>query len=950
MCRCCQPGVTNLEPFHFDRVSGPPFEYRYIGAVREYAATMDIEARDTALRADIRRLGNQLGDSLVRQEGQELLDLVEDVRSITRRLRGSAAAEDDDALDRLLGGLDTPTLGTLARAFTAYFYLANVAEQSHRLDELASRTRRQRGWLERTVDQVELLSATKAEIQEVIDRVEVRPVFTAHPTEASRRSILTKLNAVADLLDERHDPRITRPDEQRIDRRLAELIDLIWQTDEIRRDRPDPRDEAASVIYYFDELFHGAVPEVLDEYASQMARLGLVIGPHDTPIRFGTWVGGDRDGNPFVTPAVTRDIVAVQHGHAMRNLIGATEKVATDLSTSSRIREVSNELIEDLANERRVMPDVYERFGALDAEEPYRLKLAYIHQRLVDTTNRAASGSIDEERGYVAVSDLVNDLEMIHRSLTDNRGELVATGMVARLMRTVSTFGFHLATMDIRQHAAVLHPAVAQLFSASEPDYLGLDRRQRAEVLDAHLGTPAGIDATDPEFDTEALATIELFRTIRDLHETFGTEVIESFVISMTREVDDVLAAAVLAKHVGLVDAVTGAVEIGFVPLLETTDELRRAGVILDQLLSFPAYREIVRGREDIQEVMLGYSDSNKHGGIATSQWEIYKAQQALRDVANSHGVKLRLFHGRGGTIGRGGGPTHDAILAQPFGTVDGQIKVTEQGEVITDKYGLPELAERNIELTLAAVIEASLLHREPRQPQEQLDRWNQAMDSVSAASYSAYRELIEHPDLVDYFLSCTPVEELGDLNIGSRPSRRPGGTETLDDLRAIPWVFGWTQSRQVVPGWFGVGSGIAAAREAGHGSTIAHMHHRWSFFRTFLSNVEMTLAKTDLAVARRYVDALVQPERRHIFDIIEAEYHRTVDEVLGITGERALLDDNPILQRTLRVRDAYLHPLHHLQVNLLERSRDTGAVGGPLRRALLLTVNGIAAGLRNTG
>ncbi|MCZ7531819.1 MAG: phosphoenolpyruvate carboxylase [Acidimicrobiia bacterium] len=912
---------------------------------------MDLEARDAALRADIRRLGNQLGDSLVRQEGRELLDLVEDVRAITKRFRGSVDAGDAAALAALLDTLDVARLGTLARAFTTYFHLANVAEQTHRLDELAARTQRQRGWLERTVDLVEAARLNRSEIVMMVERMELRPVFTAHPTEASRRSILTKLNAVSDLLDQRSDPRVTEPDRRRIDRRLAELIDLIWQTDEIRHVRPDPRDEAVSVMYYFDELFAGAVPEVLDGYASQMARLGIDVSMTRVPLRFGTWVGGDRDGNPFVTSSVTEHVVAVQHDHALRNLIGAVETLAAELSTSSRISHVSDELVESLASERIRMPDVYERFSDLDAEEPYRLKLAFVHQRLIDTRSRMQSGSTYEPGvGYEDVGGLLEDLGLIAGSLAENRGALVAEGMVARLMRTASVFGFHLAIMDIRQHAAVHHLAIDELLDGPDRGYCDLEPAERAKLLVEVLAgaRPIALGERAPSVETDD--TVALFHTIRDLQNRYSTDIIESYIISMTRDVDDVLAVVVLAQAAGLVDAVNGVAAIGFVPLLETTTELRNAGDLLDRLLGIEPYREIVRLRGNIQEVMLGYSDSNKHGGITTSQWEIHKAQQRLRDVAKEHGVALRLFHGRGGTTGRGGGPSHDAILAQPFGTVDGLIKITEQGEVISDKYGLPELAERHLELTLSAVIEASLLHRSSRQPKEQLDRWYHTMDSISDTAYETYRNLIDSPGLFEYFLHSTPVDELGALNIGSRPSRRPDGSGSLDDLRAIPWVFGWTQSRQIIPGWFGVGTGIEAAREAGHGTTITQMHQQWPFFQAFVSNVEMTLAKTDLETARRYVEALVPSQHRHLFDVISAEYDRTIKEILAITGERTLLEDNPVLQRTLLVRDAYLHPLHHLQVNLLERSRNNDSEDPDLQRALLLTVNGIAAGLRNTG
>ena len=874
-----------------------------------------VAADDADLRADVRRLADLLGQTLVRQEGPELLALVENVRKAVREGGGN----------ELLAQLSTQDSVQLARAFSTYFHLTNVAEQVHRSRVIANSRIAGGSWIARAVDKIQTAlvaqipghELTQEQVAQWINEMSVRPVFTAHPTEAQTQ-------------------------------RLAETIDLLWQTDELRLDRPEPLDEAMNALYYLDDLFRVTVPEVLDEFAREIKRIGVDLPVTARPLSFGSWIGGDRDGNPNITSQVTTDAMVLQVGHAIRVTIAAMDSLRQLLSVSTRIVGATAELSASVERDLAHIPEFEERFLRLNAEEPYRLKATAIVHRLAMTRDRHAKNTAHvPHRDYKDTAELLSDLTLMRDSLFEHKGELIATGLLERTIRTVAAFGITHATLDVREHSDAHHYLLNQIIDID--GYLEKSHAHKFEILSGLLKSGVSLDTT--ALDTNGKRVLDTFIAIADLIERFGPEAIETYIVSMTKGADDLIAAVVIATQTGLINIAKGVALVGFAPLLETVAELRAAGEILEQLLSDPTYRQIVTLRGDLQEVMLGYSDSNKDAGIATSQWEIHRAQRSLRDVARRPGVQLRLFHGRGGSVGRGGGPTYEALIALPWGSVDGHIKMTEQGEVISDKYSLPSLAREHVELTLAASLEATVLNRAPRQSPQALATWNECMQLVSDRAFSTYRELIEHDDLPAYFYASTPVEQLGNLFLGSRPSRRPDAKGGLDALRAIPWVFGWTQSRQIVPGWFGVGSGLKAARQAGKSEVLTTMLAQWHFFHTFISNVEMTLAKTDLSLARGYVDALVPENLHHFLDTIQAEFDLTVSEILLLTKKESLLGDQAILARTLAVRDAYLSPIHLLQINLLKRVRQAQGAPDPiLQRALLLTINGVAAGLRNTG
>ncbi|HXF02943.1 MAG TPA: phosphoenolpyruvate carboxylase, partial [Arthrobacter sp.] len=925
-----------------------------------------------------------------------------------------------DQVRELLAGLDVEEATDLVRAFAFYFHLANAAEQVHRVRQLRVRPEED-GQLLRTVAQIADEAGPEA-LQRAVNQLDVRPVFTAHPTEASRRTVLDKLRAISDLLSTTTAEGSTA--RRRQDRRLAEIIDQMWQTDELRHVRPSPVDEARNAVYYLGNILTNTMPELMGDLAELLAEHGVTLPDDGAPLRFGSWIGGDRDGNPHVTVDVTHEVFQLQNQHAVRINIAFVDTLIAVLSNSTTIVAATGELLDSVAEDLANLPGLDPRVRELNANEPYRLKLTCIKAKLLNTSARIQRRLPHEPgRDYSSTAEVLADLALIEQSLRAHTASLVADGSLAAVRRAVSAIGLHLATLDFRDNAGKHHKAVAALLAARDAELLGVRETERvpagvsggapaatagAEGSPAPVGAPAsaagaseppapmGAPASTAVADVAAVEgaasgsylelapgprqqllsslllspgplappsslkkkrarTLEVFQAIADALRQYGPDAVETYIVSRVRGADDVLAAVVLAREAGLLDLSGAEPEalIGFAPLLESVEALRSGGQILDDLLSDPQYRRIVQLRGDLQEVMFGYSDSNMEAGVATSQWEIHKAQLVLRDVAARHGVRLRFFHGRGGSVGRGGGPTYDAILAQPNGALAGEIKFTEQGEVISDKYTLPELARENLELALAAVLQASALHQEPRTSEAERGRYHAAMEEISGAAYERYRSLMEHPDLPEYFRASTPVEQLSTVKFGSRPADRPEAGPAagpgFGKLRAITWVFGWTQSRQIVPGWYGVGTGLRAARAAGLQPLLREMISNWHYFQSFISNVEMTLAKTDLDIAAHYVATLVPAELRHLFDDIRAEYELTVAEIRMLTGENQLLDNQPVLQRSLDVRDQYLDPISYMQVELLRRIR-ASEPDEALQRAMLITVNGIAAGLRNTG
>jgi phosphoenolpyruvate carboxylase len=910
--------------------------------------------KDQPLRYDVRLLGRILGETVRAQEGDQVFERVERIRQTALRFHRQADATARHELQTIISGLAEDQAIRIIRAFGYFSHLANIAEDQHHIRRtrayaMANAAPRE-GTMARALARARDARVSRAALQGFFATALCSPVLTAHPTEIRRQSSIDREMEIAKLLDERDRVEFT-PEELEANRTaLRRAVLTLWQTSILRRTRLRILDEVANGLNYYDQTFLREVPRLYADLEDQLAALtpdwdGLAVPAF---LRMGSWIGGDRDGNPFVTADVLSQALHMQSECAFRFYLEEVHRLGGELSLDGRMVRISDAV-------RRLVERSPDRSPQRE-DEPYRRAIAGLYARLAATA-RGLDG-IEPQRpeiaaapAYASAAELLEDLDALSESLAANGSSSLARGRLRQLRRSVDVFGFHLASLDLRQNSDVHDRVIAELFATagSSADYRALDEDARLALLLAEMRSPRPLGSPHLSYSETTVAELAILRAAADGRRRYGNLAVPYYVISKAGAVSDILEVAVLLKEVGLMRPWEGALDLDIVPLFETIDDLRRCGAVMDRLFALPEYRRILEGRGDLQEVMLGYSDSNKDGGYLTSTWELYKAERTLIDTFRRHSVRLRLFHGRGGSVGRGGGPSYQAILAQPAGALQGAIRITEQGEVIAAKYANAEVGRRNLEALAAATLEATLLDSDRASPRAE---YLAAMDELSSDAYEAYRGLVYETDGFErYFRESTVIGEIANLNIGSRPASRTGSPR-IEDLRAIPWVFSWAQCRLMLPGWYGFGTAVERWRAA-HPDGMAilrQMYRDWPFFTTMLSNMDMVLAKSDIAIASRYAELVADPVlRERIFGRLRAEWEKSVRAVLEIMEQSALLERNPLLARSIRNRFPYIDPLHHIQVDLLHRHR-AGAVDEKVVHAIHLTINGIAAGLRNSG
>jgi len=926
--------------------------------------------KNRPLRRHIRMLGNLLGEVIAEQEGQDVLDLEEEIRLRTKKLRQRPSASQLRRLHEIIRRMDPATMVKIIRAFAIYFQLVNTAEQHHRIQRLRSYrltapTTAPSGSVEDTLRKLKK-RVSKAQLSDILNRLILSPVFTAHPTEAMRRSVLDKHARIWTLLERFDNRDLPSQESSALKLEIKRQITSLWQTEGTRSLRISVLDELYNGQHYFKKVLYHTVPLFYKEIARSVAKVYPDWeGRIPSFIRFGSWIGGDRDGNPFVTSDITWKTLQIQSVTILDLYLHSVDELFVQHSESVSNVGVSDELLESIRQDELLCAELPDVVSVRNKNETYRVKLALIYAKLKHRREYFDENVGKQLTVYRSVQDFLCDLRLIDRSLRAHRGAILVDGHLADLIRNAETFGFHLVTLDIRQHSSVHRKTVAEFARQQGTAYADLTDDDREKWLTDRIVSEAPSQADETQFSKEAQEMIETFRVIKRAVDEVGPEAIRSYIISMTSCAGDVLEVLYLMKHVGLlqVEKEKWISHLDVVPLFETIADLRGAESIMARLYENQAYRRQLDARNRRQEIMIGYSDSSKDGGILRSNWELYRAQKLLADLSSAHRVDWMFFHGRGGTVGRGGGPEHQAILALPRESVNTKIKITEQGEVISLKYGQPDIAQRSLELATSAMLIASCTEPNAGKLHRKRDElWHQTYQKIAEAGHRKYSDTVYGSDeFSSYFHHATPIREIAKMHIGSRPAKRVE-TSRIEDLRAIPWVFGWTQTRHLIPGWMGVGSGLASILHgAGKKNVIAanrrllqQMYTSSPFFRALIDNVQMTLAKADFDIAREYAQLVQPPELgTRIYDELRKEFLLTQEMVLLVTNQKKILEDNRTLQSSIQLRNPYVDPMSYIQVELLKRLRSGSSHTAEidrLEKAVFLSINGIAAGLRNTG
>lgn len=903
------------------------------------------------IRQDIRFLMGLLADVIKEQEGEDLVLKIEQIRTLAKEIRVEHNPLLIESQQKLIQSLSLEESYQVARAFTIYFQLVNIAEEVQRIRRLRD--------YDRSEDVLQDMSLRKLfkdlmddgfkpnEIADFLSQSQIEPVLTAHPTEAKRRTVLDHLFYISGQLIQLNRQDLTYSERDVAVKHIKETLEILWQTSEVRNRKVQVLDEVDQTLYYFGRTIIALVANVHDKIYREFFRLGAPLSVRDIKpfVRFGSWVGADRDGNPNVTAAVTQTTARKQRQHIINFYLNTIEDLIRRFSQSDQYIHVSKALLESLENDKRILPEMAKELERYETHELYRKKFSFIHRRLTLVL-------VDTKGAYKNADEFIDDLHLVQESLLKCKGHWAAHGDLERLLIQAKTFGFHLARLDFRDHSRKLRLTLEEIFKATPT---------QDQLLAAALkNTPKKL----PEFqNTEAKDIISQFKTFKQLKQKFDASIVNSYIVSMTESPLDLLAVFYLARKEGIIDVKLKSVkraDIGIVPLFETIHALQSAHEVMGTLFEMPLYRSYLKARGDVQEIMLGYSDSSKDGGYLAANWNLYIAQKNLHRTAQKYGITIKFFHGKGGTIDRGGGESHRAVLGQPYAADTGLIKLTEQGEVISQKYAHPMVAQRNLEQLISAVAISNLVTRKEIKHNNKIKVWEETLEDLSATSFYFYRKLVfETPGFLDFYHEATPINVLKITKIGSRPTSRFGNERSFDQLRAIPWVFSWVQSRYIISAWYGIGFALRSYIDQ-HGEEglehLREMYRQWPFFNSMMHNLQASLAKTDLYIAQLYAD-IVEDEglRVKIHEAIAEEHDRAVDVVLEITQQKELLDYHKVLQESIKMRNPYVDPLNYIQVRFMKEKKGLGASAFDAKRAavdeiLLLTVNGIASGMKSTG